>query len=174
MRKCRAVAVLVSTAAAMMIGSPALADSPQDPGTPGQGNKDWGKVASNLAQLSTEGSTAPDGSDANDGAMGQHTRATTAADNNGGFAHSGNDFGIQFNVKEAGDNAGRAGVGNATRGAPHNSEPGDGGNGTHAVNNAEAAGVLNPVTGEFTANAGGTAEDVSVELLEGTSADPTP
>ena len=54
MRKSRVIAVLASAAAAMMIGSPALADSPQDPGTTGQGNKDWGKVASNLAQLSTE------------------------------------------------------------------------------------------------------------------------
>ncbi|HZA16718.1 MAG TPA: hypothetical protein VE645_07450 [Pseudonocardiaceae bacterium] len=173
MRKCRAAAVLVCTAAAMMVGSPALADSPQDPGTPGQGNKDWGKVASNVAQLSTEGSTAPDGSDANGGAMGQHARATTAADNNGGFASSDNGFGITFNVKDADGNAGRDGVGNVTRDL-HNSEPGDGGNGTHAVNNAELSGVLNPVTGEFTTNAGGTAEDVSGELLEGTSADPTP
>ena len=171
MRKCRAVVVLMCTAAAMTVGSPALADSAQDPGTTGQDNKDWGKVASNLAQLSTDGSTAPDGSDANGGAMGQHSRATTAADNNGGFAHSGNDFGITFNVKEPGENAGRAGVGNATRGAPHNSEPGDGGNGTHAVNNAEAARRLNPITGEFTTNVpGGTAEDVSSELKEGTSA----
>ena len=173
MRKCRAAAVLVCTAAAMMVGSPALADSPQDPGTPGQGNKDWGKVASNVAQLSTEGSTAPDGSDANGGAMGQHARATTAADNNGGFASIDNGFGITFNVKDPDGNAGRDGVGNVTRDV-HNSEPGDGGNGTHAVNNAELSGVLNPVTGEFTTNAGGTAEDVSGELLEGTSADPTP
>jgi hypothetical protein len=166
--------VLVSTAAAMMVGSPALADSPQDPGTTGQGNKDWGKVASNLAQLSTEGSTAPDGSDANGGAMGQHARATTAADNNGGFAHSDNDLNIQFNVKDPDGNAGRDGVGNVSRGDFHQSEPGDGGNGTHAVNNAELAGTLNPITGELTTNAGGTAEDVSGELLEGTSADPTP
>lgn len=170
MRKCRAGAVLVIIAAAMMVGSPALADSPQDPGTTGQGNKDWGEVASNLAQLSTEGSTAPDGSDANGGAMGQHSRTTTAADNNGGFANS--DGIIQFNVKDADGNAGRDGVGNVSRDV-HNSEPGDGGNGTHAVNNAELAGVVNPVTGEFTTNAGGTAEDVSGELLEGTSADPT-
>lgn len=170
MRKSRVIAVLVSAAAAMMIGSPALADSPQDPGTTGQGNKDWGTVASNLAQLSTEGSTAPDGSDANGGAMGQHSRATTAADNNGGFANSDNDFGITFNVKDPDGNAGRDGVGNVTRDV-HDSEPGDGGNGTHAVNNAELAGVLNPVNGESTANG---AEDVSGELLEGTSADPTP
>ena len=173
MRKCRAVAVLVSTAAAMMVGSPALADNPQDPGTTGQGNKDWGKVASNVAQLSTEGSTAPDDSDANGGAMGQHARATTAADNNGGFANSDNDLNIQLNVKDADGNAGRDGVGNVSRDV-HNSEPGDGGNGTHAVNNAELAGVVNPVTGEFTTNAGGTAEDVSGELLAGTSADPMP
>jgi hypothetical protein len=173
MRKCRAVAVLVCTAAVMMVGSPALADSAQDPGTTGQGNKDWGKVTSNLARLSTEGSTAPDGSDAHGGAMGQHTRATTAADNNGGFANSDNDLNIQFNVKDADGNAGRDGVGNVSRDF-HNSEPGDGGNGTHAVNNANLAGDVNPVTGEFTTNAGGTAEDVSGELLEGTSADPTP
>ncbi len=172
MRKSRVIAVLMSTAAAMMIGSPALADSPQDPDITGQGNKNWGKVASNLAQLPTEGSTARDGSDANGGAMGQHARATTAADNNGGFANSDNGFNIQLNVKDADGNAGRDGVGNATRGAPHNSEPGDGGNGTHAVNNAEASAFLNPITGERTTKAGGTAEDVSGELLEGT--DPTP
>jgi hypothetical protein len=168
MRKGRALAVLVSAAAAMMIGSPALADNAQDPGTTGQGNKDWGKVASNLARLSTDGSTAPDGSAANGGAMGQHARSTTAANNNGGFANS-NCF-IQLNVKDTDGNAGRDGVGNVTRDV-HNSQPGDGGNGTHAVNNAKLAGVVNPVTCERTANG---AEDVSGQLLEGTSADPTP
>ncbi len=171
MRKCRAVAVLVSTAAAMMVGSPALADNAQDPGTTGQGNKDWGKVASNLARLPTEGSTAPDGSDANGGAMGQHARSTTAADNNGGFANSS--CFIKLNVKDADGNAGRDGVGNVSRDF-HDSEPGDGGNGTHAVNNAELAERVNPVTCERTTNVGGTAEDVSGELLEGTSADSTP
>ncbi len=168
MRKCRALAVLVSAAAAMMIGSPALADTAQDPGTTGQGNKDWGKVVSNLARLSTDGSTAPDGSAANGGAMGQHARSTTAANNNGGFANS--TCFIQLNVKDADGNAGRDGVGNVTRDV-HHSQPGDGGNGTHAVNNAKLSGVVNPVTCERTANG---AEDVSGQLLEGTSADPTP
>ena len=68
-------------------------------------------------------------------------------------------------------NNGRAGVGNATRGAPHFADPGDGGQGIHALNNAEAAATLDPVTGDFTENAGGTAPDFSEELFEGTSAD---
>jgi hypothetical protein len=64
-------------------------------------------------------------------------------------------------------NNGRDGVGNVSR-TVHGAEPGDGGNGTHAVNNAELAGDLNPITGERVADG---AENVSGELLEGTSAD---
>ena len=63
------------TAAMLLVGSPAFADSPDDKA----GNRDWGKVASNLAQLPTEHSTASDGTDANGGAMGQHSRSTEAA-----------------------------------------------------------------------------------------------
>lgn len=164
-KKTQAAVILVIATAAALIGSPALAEPQQ--------NRDWGKVASNLARLDTDHSTAADGTDANGGAMGQHARSTQAADNNGGFTATGsNGFGITFNVKEDGEqSAGRLGVGNATRGAPHNSEPGDGGNGVHAINNANAAGILDPVTGDFV---GGDVPDFSEELLEGTSADPTP
>jgi hypothetical protein len=110
----------------------------QDPG--GQQNQQWGNVASNLAK-----ETDPD---VTGGGMGAHSRSTKAANKNGGFAADGNGFGISFNVKEDGGNAGRTGVGNVSKGAPHNTHPGDGGNGVHAVNNANAAGTLDPVTGE--------------------------
>ena len=169
MRKTSRAGILVAVPAALLlIGSPAFAD-PDDKA----GNRDWGKVASNLAQLPTEHSTAPDGSDASGGAMGQHSRSTQAANNNGGFTADGNGFGITFNVRDPDEtNNGRLGVGNATRGAPHNQEsPSDGGQGQHALNNADAAAILDPVTGDFTTNAGGTAPDFSEELRDGTSAD---
>jgi hypothetical protein len=126
------------------------AASPQDPKQGGQLNECWGQVASQTAKLDT-----PDGTSG--GGMGQHVRSTQAADINGGFA-SDNGFGITFNVKEDGGNAGRLGVGNATRSAPHFDEPGDGGNGQHAINNGSdsdnglgLSNVLDPVTGQFTA-----------------------
>jgi hypothetical protein len=139
----------------------------QDPAVGGQLNQCWGQVISQTAKLET-----PEGTKG--GAMGQHARSTQAADRNGGFANSNNGFGITFNVKEEGEtNAGRAGVGNATRGSPHFAEPGDGGNGQHAINNSSNGGLalsqtLNPVTGEFTTNAGGTAEvvDLSCDLVD--------
>jgi hypothetical protein len=148
----------------MLIGSPALADPPeeaggQDPGDTGQDNKNWGTVASNLARLPT------DGSDGTGGAMGQHTRSTEAADINGGFANSENGFDITFNEENEDGNHGRDGVGNVTRDV-HHAQPGDGGNGQHALNNAGLAGQLDPITGEAVEVG---AENFTDELLEGTS-----
>jgi hypothetical protein len=116
--------------------------------TGGQLNQCWGQVASGIAQLDT-----PEGTSG--GGMGQHSRSTQAANQNGGFANDQNGFGIQFNVKEDGGNAGRTGVGNVSKGDPHNAHPGDGGNGTHAINNSNEtsgagfANILDPVTGQF-------------------------
>lgn len=153
-----------------LIGSPAWAA----PGE-GQGNSDWGQVASNTAQLDTSHSTTDDGDDANGGGMGQHSRSTQGANQQGGFAaedtdgdgDGGNAFNITFNT-----DGGRLGVGNATRSAPHNEpSPSDGGNGRHGTNNADLAAVLDPVTGDLTETAGGTAPDFSDELDEDTSTD---
>jgi hypothetical protein len=75
--------------------------------------------------------------------MGQHSRSTQAANTNGGFASDDNAFGITFNV-----DGGRQGVGNVSKGSPHNVHPGDGGNGVHAANNGQVfAASLDPVTG---------------------------
>jgi len=132
-----------------------MAQSPQDPSTGGQLNQCWGQIITQLAKLDT-----PDGTSG--GSLGQHTRATVAANINGGFTSDGNDFGITFNVKDPDGNAGRLGVGNATKIA-HFVHPGDGGNGQHAINNGSDADagfglstILNPVTGRFTTEAGGT------------------
>jgi hypothetical protein len=163
----RRAATLAGLALAGLLinGAPAYA-APGD-----AGNRDWGKVSSNLAQLDTDHSTAPDGTEANGGAHGQHSRSTTAANINGGFASDDNAFGITFNEREEGEtNNGRSGVGNVTRDV-HNADPGDGGNGVHAVNNANLSSTLDPVTGRLTEAAGGDAPDFSDELLEGTSAD---
>lgn len=154
MSKVMFAAVVLSVA----VGGTAWAQSThdQDPSVGGQLNECWGKVASQLAKLDT-----PDGT--NGGGMGQHSRSTQAANLNGGFTSDGNAFGITFNVKEDGGNAGRLGVGNATRGAPHFAEPGDGGNGQHAINNGGTlSALLNPVTGEATPALGGTAEVVQL------------
>lgn len=170
MRTRRLVTVLAATTAAMLIGPAASAE----PGE-GQGNSDWGTVASNTAQLDTEHSTTDDGDDANGGGMGQHSRSTQGANENGGFAaqdidgdgDGGNAFNIEFNT-----DGGRLGVGNATRSAPHNEDsPSDGGNGRHATNNAALAEVLDPVTGDLTTTAGGDAPDFRDELEDGTSVD---
>jgi hypothetical protein len=134
-------------------------------GTTGQLNKEWGTVASNIAQLdtTTEGGTG--------GAMGQHSRSTEAADINGGFANSDNAFGITLSDNTDGS-PGRLGVGNASASTGvggHNTNPGDGGNGQHALENAgPLSTVLNPVNGQLTTTVGGTAPDVSSELLAGT------
>jgi hypothetical protein len=132
----------------------------QDPAVTGQLNQAWGQTASKTAKLDT-----PEGT--NGGALGQHSRSTEAANLNGGFASDDNAFGITFNVKDADGNAGRQGVGNVSADAqgPHQTAPGDGGNGQHAINNGGTfASLLNPVSGEATPAAGGTAEDVSDQL----------
>ncbi len=74
------------------------------------------------------------------GAMGLHSRSLTAAENNGGFASNG-----VFTIPQP-----RDGVGNVSSGFPHNTPPGDGGNGQHAVNNGEfLATIADPATGVF-------------------------
>jgi hypothetical protein len=143
---------MLSGAAAVALGLSVAAtsmaqESPQatnDPAVGGQLNQCWGQIASQVAKLDT-----PDGTSG--GGMGQHSRSTQAANTNGGFASDSNGFGIQFNV-----DGGRTGVGNVSKGSPHNSHPGDGGNGQHAINNGSdtenGAGfstILDPVTGQF-------------------------
>jgi hypothetical protein len=115
-------------------------------------NKCWGQVASQTAKLGRDDEIPG-------GGLGAHSRSTQAANNVGGFANDDNGFGIQFNV-----DGGRKGVGNfsAEVGGPHETAPGDGGNGVHAINNANAATTLNPVNGQFTTAAGGTAEVVDL------------
>jgi hypothetical protein len=125
----------------------AFAQSAQDPSVGGQLNQCWGQVASGIAQLDT-----PDGTSG--GGMGQHSRATVAANQNGGFANDANGFGITFNELNDEGNHGRDGVGNVSAGDPHNTHPGDGGNGQHAINNSNEesgagfANILDPVTGQ--------------------------
>jgi hypothetical protein len=93
--------------------------------------------------------------------MGAHSRSTQAANTVGGFASDENAFGITFNT-----DGGRQGVGNVSKGQPHNAHPGDGGNGQHAINNSSDTvngigftTLLDPVTGQATAASGGTAPD---------------
>lgn len=166
------LAVLVATFVALLVGAGSASAAPD---SDGEGNRDWGVVASNTAQLDTSHSTTDDGDDANGGGMGQHSRSTAGANQQGGFAaqdtdgdgDGGNGFNIEFNT-----DGGRLGVGNATQSPPHNEDsPSDGGNGRHATNNADLASVLDPVTGDFTTNAGGTAPDFEEELEEGASTD---
>ena len=124
------------------------ATQPQDPSVHGNLNGCWGQVASGIAQLDTP-------EDTSGGGMGQHSRATVAANQNGGFANEDNGFGITFNELNADGNHSRSGVGNVSDGAPHNTHPGDGGNGQHAINNSNEesgsgfANILDPVTGQF-------------------------
>ncbi|SDB74932.1 hypothetical protein [Belnapia rosea] len=103
----------------------------QDPSVGGQNNRCWGEAASQTAKLGDPSVTG--------GGMGAHSRSATAADINGGFASNG------FITQP------RNGVGNQSRipEAPHQTEPGDGGNGQHAVNNIFLTQFINPVTGEF-------------------------
>jgi hypothetical protein len=145
------------SAVAFCLGIAGTAWAQQDPNTGGQLNKCWGQIASQTAKLDT-----PEGTSG--GGMGQHSRSTQAANLSGGFTADGNGFGITFNVKEDGGNAGREGVGNVS--ATDHDEPGDGGNGVHAIANADAATRLNPVTGQRTPALGGTAEvvDLSCDL----------
>lgn len=123
-------------AVALGLATTAWSAPPQDPSTGGQQNKCWGETASGIAKL--DGAAGTSG-----GGMGQHSRSTQAANRNGGFASDDNALGISFNV-----NGGRAGVGNASKGNPHNVHPGDGGNGVHGANNGQVfAASVDPVTG---------------------------
>lgn len=126
-------------AASLMAGMHAAATEPSD-------NRCWGEIAAGLAQYDSPNVT----SDMNGGAMGMHSRSEQGADINGGFASSG------FIGQP------RAGVGNVSSGAPHNTAPGDGGNGQHAVNNGEFFSTfIDPVTGTFM---GGTGEPIECSL----------
>jgi hypothetical protein len=160
----RVIMMLVIVPTALLAGAGTAYAGPD---SDGQGNRDWGTVASNQAQLDT------DFAEGSGGGMGRHSRSTTAADINGGFASSDNAFGITFNEENEDGNHGRLGVGNATRSDPHNEEsPSDGGNGRHATNNADLAAVINPVDGQFTETSGlGDSPDVEEELEEGASTD---
>lgn len=152
----RAIELLSATlvlGAGLGMAASAWAQASNTPETGGQLNQCWGQIASQTAQLDT-----PDGTSG--GGMGQHSRSTQAANLNGGFAATGNGFGIQFNV-----DGGRDGVGNVSAGENHNTHPGDGGNGQHAINNAGLAEALNPVTGQRTTAAGGTAEVVELSCV---------
>ncbi|MCB4825248.1 hypothetical protein [Roseicella aerolata] len=130
------------------IAGAARAASPQDPGTSGQINQCWGQIASGLAQYDS-----PNVTDAmHGGAMGMHSRSGTAAAKNGGFA----------NNPIAPITQPRTGAGNVSKGAPHNTHPGDGGMGQHAVNNgAFFSTLLDPVTGTVM---GGTGEPITCSL----------
>jgi hypothetical protein len=116
-----------------------------------QDNRCWGEVASQLAQAdSADGLTG--------GGMGLHSRSETAANINGGFANSGNPFG---------QDQPRAGVGNVSAGAPHNTHPSEGGNGQHAANNGEGfTQIVNAVTGEPVAADGSNLETFECSTLD--------
>lgn len=118
----------------------ASAQAVNDPAVGGQLNREWGAAIGQIAKMRDDSVTG--------GGMGAHARSTQAADNVGGFANSNNAFGITFNEKEEGGNAGRQGVGNVSKNSPHNVHPGDGGNGQHALNNLALTNRLDPVTGE--------------------------
>lgn len=144
-----------AAAVAMVLGfaSTAWAQDTNTPDPGGQQNQCWGQIASQLAQLGTDDAISG-------GGMGSHSRSTTAADINGGFATS-TPPGPTLNELNDEGNHGREGVGNVSA-TDHETHPGDGGNGVHAENNAEAATRLNPVTGQRTSLAGGTAESVDL------------
>jgi len=140
---------MLSSAAALALGLSlagaawAKPDADQNPAVGGQKNSCWGDAASGTAQLDEQAS------------MGRHSMSTQAANKHDGFAanteEGDNIFSITFNVKEPGGNAGRQGVGNVSASSGpggHDTHPGDGGNGVHAENNANAADVIDPVTGD--------------------------
>jgi hypothetical protein len=134
-----AVALGLSVAASSMAQETPRATN--DPAVGGQLNQCWGQVASQTAQM---------GGDDNipGGGLGSHSRSTTAANNVGGFASDNNDFDITLNEVNAEGNHGRDGVGNVSAGPIHNTNPGDGGNGQHAINNGNLAAALDPVDGQ--------------------------
>jgi hypothetical protein len=122
----------------------------QDPDTGGNLNRCWGEVARQTAQYQ---STTQDDTEIVErgGGMGTHSRSTTAANKVGGFTNTTTNelpFDLTFNELNADGNHSRLGVANATRGAPHNAEPGDGGNGQHAINNGQLVGSFDPTTGQ--------------------------
>ena len=116
---------IVAAAAIAGFAPSAMAqDNTHDTPVP-QDNRCWGESASGLAQIEP-------------GAMGQHSRSAKAP---------GDSFADAFGIQEP-----REGVGNVSKNAPHNTDPGDGGNGQHAVNNGTAdgfSGLFDPVTGAF-------------------------
>lgn len=127
---------------ALILAAVAPATAANDPSVGGQLNQCWGQIASQLAQLDTSYV------DANGGGMGIHSRA--AAGQGSTFGENV-PFGDPFNT-----NGGRTGVGNVSKGAPHSTHPGDGGNGQHALNNSNDgvnglgfANGLDPLTGFF-------------------------
>jgi hypothetical protein len=136
---------IVSGAAAVAVvlgfASTAWAQATNTSETGGQLNRCWGKVASQLAQQGRD-------DDIPGGGLGSHSRSTTAANNVGGFASDNNDFDITLNEVNAEGNHGRDGVGNVSAGPIHNTNPGDGGNGQHAINNGRLAAALDPVDGQ--------------------------
>jgi hypothetical protein len=128
---CTATLLLIGTVGAM------AGKKTQDPSTGGQLNQCWGQIASQIAKLDTSGV------DANGGGMGVHTRAASG---------QGTTFGDAFGFNTGG---GRTGVGNVSAGQPHNTAPGDGGNGQHAINNGTDtenglgfSNIINPLTGQ--------------------------
>jgi hypothetical protein len=127
-------------------------------------NRCWGEIASQTAKLST-----PDGT--NGGGMGQHSRSTSAANINGGFASDSNAFGITFNVKTDGGNAGRQGVGNVSNGIPHVAPGGtvdpSAANGQHAINNSNA-GTDDVTTGFFAGGFANFLDPVTGQIADGT------
>ncbi|MBM3604612.1 MAG: hypothetical protein FJX25_07600 [Alphaproteobacteria bacterium] len=155
-----AVGTLLSLGAAPAV----MAQAVNDPAVGGQLNQCWGQIASQVAKLGGS-------DDISGGGMGSHSRSTKAANNVGGFASDQNGFGITFNVKGVIDpatglpttNAGRQGVGNMSKGAPHSTHTGDGGNGQHALNNSSdsvnglgLSNLLDGVSGQLTPVLGGT------------------
>lgn len=115
---------LLSAAVIAGFATTAMAETHTDP-VP-QDNRCWGESASGLAHIEA-------------GAMGQHSRSQKAPGDS--FADN---FGGGTILTEP-----RQGVGNVSRGAPHNTEPGTGGNGQHAVNNGTFfSSIIDPVTGE--------------------------
>jgi hypothetical protein len=137
-----AVAVALSFSVAGTAMAQETPRATNDPAVGGQLNQCWGKVASQLAQMGRD-------DDIPGGGLGSHSRSTTAANNVGGFASDNNDFGITLSQldPETG-NHGRDGVGNVSAGPIHNTNPGDGGNGQHAINNGNLAAGLDPVDGQ--------------------------
>jgi hypothetical protein len=136
--KCQALLSGGYAVLCLAAASVASAQTTNDPTVGGQLNQCWGQIASQTAQLDTSVV------DANGGGMGIHTRAA---------AGQGDTFGDAFGFNTDG---GRDGVGNVSDGRPHNVDPGDGGNGQHAINNSNDSdaptggfsNLIDPLTGD--------------------------